>query len=72
MACTIMHYLEALQAKMGTLSLEAQNKLEEDTAKKEAKAEAKADAAKKKKMVYSYGYYVFAPTDLKQPGRRHR
>ncbi|KAF5377343.1 hypothetical protein D9757_008026 [Collybiopsis confluens] len=41
---------EALQAKIGTLSLEAQSKLEQDTAKKEAKAEAKADAALKKKM----------------------
>ncbi|KAI0321972.1 translation initiation factor SUI1 [Amylostereum chailletii] len=41
---------EALQAKLGTLSLEAQSKLEKDTAKKEAKAEAKADAAKKKKL----------------------
>ncbi|KAJ3727912.1 density-regulated protein DRP1 [Lentinula raphanica] len=41
---------EALQAKIGTLSLEAQSKLEKDTAKKEAKAEAKADAALKKKM----------------------
>jgi hypothetical protein len=33
------------------LSLEAQTKLEKDTAKKEAKADAKADAALKKKMV---------------------
>ncbi|KAF9562439.1 density-regulated protein DRP1 [Agrocybe pediades] len=41
---------EALQAKIGTLSLEAQTKLEKDTAKKEAKAEAKADAALKKKL----------------------
>ncbi|KIJ69676.1 hypothetical protein HYDPIDRAFT_60017, partial [Hydnomerulius pinastri MD-312] len=41
---------EALQSKLGTLSLEAQAKLEKDTAKKEAKAEAKADAALKKKM----------------------
>ncbi|KAL6307073.1 eukaryotic translation initiation factor 1-like protein [Sparassis latifolia] len=41
---------EALHAKLGTLSLEAQSKLEKDTAKKEAKAEAKADAALKKKM----------------------
>ncbi|KAI0758159.1 translation initiation factor SUI1 [Fomes fomentarius] len=41
---------EALQAKIGTLSLEAQQKLEKDTAKKEAKASAKADAALKKKM----------------------
>lgn len=36
---------------MGTLSLEAQAKLEKDVAKKEAKAEKKADAALKKKMV---------------------
>ncbi|KAI0734414.1 density-regulated protein DRP1 [Fomitopsis betulina] len=41
---------EALHAKLGTLSLEAQQKLEKDTAKKEAKAEAKAEAAQKKKM----------------------
>ncbi|KAK7051330.1 Translation machinery-associated protein 22 [Paramarasmius palmivorus] len=41
---------EALQSKLGTLSVEAQSKLEKDTAKKEAKAEAKADAALKKKM----------------------
>ncbi|CAK5281282.1 unnamed protein product [Mycena citricolor] len=41
---------EALQNKIGTLSLEAQVKLEKDMAKKEAKAEAKADAALKKKM----------------------
>ncbi|KAG2142735.1 eukaryotic translation initiation factor 1-like protein [Suillus bovinus] len=41
---------EALQSKIGTLSLEAQAKLEKDSAKKEAKAEAKADAALKKKM----------------------
>ncbi|RDB19945.1 Translation machinery-associated protein 22 [Hypsizygus marmoreus] len=40
----------ALTAKVGTLSLEAQTKLEKDTAKKEAKAEAKADAALKKKL----------------------
>jgi len=45
---------EALQAKLGTLSLAAQTALEKDTAKKEAKAEAKADAAKKKKMVLSH------------------
>ncbi|CAL1699907.1 unnamed protein product [Somion occarium] len=42
---------EALQAKLGTLSLEAQSKLEKDTAAKEAKAEKKADALLKKKMV---------------------
>ncbi|KAF9257785.1 density-regulated protein DRP1 [Marasmius fiardii PR-910] len=41
---------EALQNKLGTLSVEAQSKLEKDSAKKEAKAEAKADAALKKKM----------------------
>ncbi|KAI8982779.1 translation initiation factor SUI1 [Trametes punicea] len=41
---------EALQAKIGTLSLEAQEKLEKETAKKEAKAEAKAETALKKKM----------------------
>ena len=44
---------EAIKAKLGTISQEAQNKLEEDTAKKEAKAEAKADAARKKKLVRS-------------------
>ena len=48
---TIGLIAEALQAKICTLSLEAQEKLEKDTAKKEAKAEAKADAALKKKMV---------------------
>ncbi|KAF8308808.1 density-regulated protein DRP1 [Clavulina sp. PMI_390] len=42
---------DALTAKVGTLSLEAQNKLEKDTAKKEAKAEAKAEADEKKKQV---------------------
>ncbi|KAF7369312.1 Translation machinery-associated protein 22 [Mycena venus] len=41
---------EALQTKVGTLSLEAQQKLEKDMAKKEVKAEAKAEAALKKKM----------------------
>ncbi|KAG5220600.1 Translation machinery-associated protein [Salix suchowensis] len=46
----IRSYKEALQAKIGTLSLEAQTKLEKDTAKAEAKADAKADAALKKKM----------------------
>jgi density-regulated protein len=45
----ILH-VEALNAKVGTLSLEAQARLEKDTAKKEAKAEAKADAALKKKL----------------------
>lgn len=42
---------EALQAKIGTLSLEGQALLEKDTAKKEAKAEAKALAEAKKKEV---------------------
>ncbi|TEB25073.1 density-regulated protein DRP1 [Coprinellus micaceus] len=41
---------DALAAKLGTISLEAQSKLEEDTAKKEAKAEARAEAELKKKM----------------------
>ncbi|KXN89559.1 Translation machinery-associated protein 22 [Leucoagaricus sp. SymC.cos] len=43
-------HFKALQAKVGTLSLEQQAKIEQDTAKKEAKAEAKADAALKKKL----------------------
>ena len=34
---------DALQAKLGTMSMEAQTKLEKDAAEKEAKAEAKAD-----------------------------
>ena len=42
---------DALTSKVGTLSLEAQTKLEKDTAKKEAKAEAKAEAEAKKKQV---------------------
>ncbi|KAJ7054200.1 translation initiation factor SUI1 [Mycena amicta] len=41
---------EALQSKVGTLSLDKQTKLEKDMAKKEVKAEAKAEAALKKKM----------------------
>jgi len=41
---------DALTTKVGTLSLEAQTKLEKDTAKKEVKAEAKADAEAKKKQ----------------------
>ena len=53
---------EALQAKVGTLSLEAQSKLEADSAKKEAKAEAKAEAALKKKLV-SY-------TSIREAGTR--
>lgn len=40
-----------MQAKLGTLSLEAQSKLEKEIKKKEAKSEAKAGAAAKKKMV---------------------
>ena len=39
--------VEALQSKIGTLSLDAQAKLEKDTAKKEAKAEAKGKAKTK-------------------------
>lgn len=49
--CLNLSNLDALAAKVGTLSLEAQSKLEQDTAKKEAKAEAKADAEAKKKQV---------------------
>ncbi|KAH9049620.1 density-regulated protein DRP1 [Lactarius hengduanensis] len=41
----------ALKAKLGTISQEAQSRLEEETIKKEAKANAKADAARKKKLV---------------------
>ncbi|RXW20399.1 hypothetical protein EST38_g5454 [Candolleomyces aberdarensis] len=41
---------DALAARLGTISLEAQSALEQDTAKKEAKAEAKAEAEMKKKM----------------------
>ncbi|KJA29690.1 hypothetical protein HYPSUDRAFT_126647 [Hypholoma sublateritium FD-334 SS-4] len=41
---------EALTTKIGTLSLEAQAKLDKEAAKKEAKADAKADAALKKKL----------------------
>lgn len=42
---------EALQAKIGTLSLDKQAKLDEEAAKKEKKAEAKAGAAQKKLKV---------------------
>lgn len=42
---------DALDSKMGALTVEAQAKLEADTAKKEAKAEAKAELAQKKKQV---------------------
>ncbi|KAG9005039.1 Translation machinery-associated protein 22 [Tulasnella sp. JGI-2019a] len=41
---------DALQSKVSALSIEAQSKLEKDTAKKEAKAEAKAEAEAKKKQ----------------------
>ncbi len=47
---------EALKAKLGSISQEAQSKLEEETAKKEAKADAKADAARKKKLVCFCGH----------------
>ena len=43
--------LAALRAKIGTLSLDKQKKLEEDVAKAEKKAEKKADAALKKQQV---------------------
>jgi len=41
----------ALQAKVGTLSLEAQTKLEKDTAEKRRKQMAKADAAMRRRLV---------------------
>lgn len=41
---------DALASKIGTLSLEAQEKLDKEAAKKEAKAAAKADADVKKKQ----------------------
>jgi len=44
--------LEALQAKIGTLSREGQALIEKDTAKKEVKAKAKALEEAKKKEVY--------------------
>jgi len=50
---------EALRVKLGTISLAAQSKLEEDTAKKEAKADAKADAARKKKLVRPQSHRSF-------------
>jgi translation initiation factor 1 (eIF-1/SUI1) len=45
-----LYLSDALSKKLGTLSVEAQSKLEQDTAKKEKKAEAKADAEAKKKQ----------------------
>jgi hypothetical protein len=51
----VLHPSEALQAKMGMLSVDAQSKLEKDSAKKEAKAEAKAEAALKKKLASQVG-----------------
>jgi hypothetical protein len=46
----LITFIEALESRLGTLSLDKQQKLEKDMAKAEAKAEAKADAALKKKM----------------------
>jgi hypothetical protein len=46
----LITFVEALESRLGTLSLDKQQKLEKDMAKAEAKAEAKADAALKKKM----------------------
>lgn len=60
-------FLEALQAKIGTLSLEAQTKLEKEAAKKEAKAEAKADAALKKKLASQVRYLSQLPSLLSTP-----
>lgn len=53
--------LDALQARLGTISLEAQTKLEKDTAKKEAKAEAKANAELKKKMASQVRVHLIYP-----------
>lgn len=61
-----------MQSKLGTLSLEAQTKLEKDTAKKEAKAEAKADAAMKKKMVCPLVLGKISPYLLLFDSRLHR
>ena len=56
---------EALQAKIGTLSLEGQALLEKDTAKKEAKANAKAVLEAKKKEVFDLPTpYVSIPSKL--------
>ena len=58
------HQPEALQAKIGTLSLEGQALLEKDTAKKEAKAEAKALADAKKKEVFGLpAPHLFMPSE---------
>ena len=54
---------EALQAKIGTLSLEGQALLEKDTAKKEAKADAKALAEAKKKEVCTPKSYVLTVSE---------
>jgi density-regulated protein len=43
--------LDALAQKASALSLDQQQKIEQDAAKKEAKAEAKADAEAKKRQV---------------------
>lgn len=51
MLATHFVLIEALQAKIGTLSLEAQKKLEQDVQKAEKKAEAKAGATLKKQQV---------------------
>ena len=59
---------EALQAKIGTLSLEKQAKLEQDAAKKEKKAEAKAGAAEKKKKVRSPLDLLLCDTNQKHIG----
>lgn len=52
---------EALQAKIGTLSLEAQQKLEQDMEKAEKKAEKKESEAKKKQQV-SMEWFISIPT----------
>lgn len=54
LACFLFAFgwdVDALQSKLSALSVEAQSKLEKETAKKEAKADAKALAEAKKKEV---------------------
>lgn len=63
--CKTHFNIEALQAKIGTLSLELQSKLEKDTAKKEAKAEAKAEAALKKKMASQVRIFLFIKNSIR-------
>ena len=62
----------AVRAKIGTLSLEAQKKLEEDVAKAEKKADKKADAAFKKQQVSKSRVSVVKGQQLTCPCCRNR